>query len=157
MSEYMQQELLFAAKTFLAGVFMAALYDLLRIFRNIAAHSPLLTGLEDILYWCASGIYLFYVIYQGNDGIIRIYALFSIGLGALLYHAGPSMILVKYISAFLRKIGNLLGILGKPIGMCRKRFNFWLDRVKISLHEQKSIQKIRKRKNEKKKEKKSSE
>ena len=78
-------------------------------------------------------------------------------LGALLYHAGPSMILVKYISAFLRKIGNLLGILGKPIGMCRKRLKFWLDRVKISLHEQKSIQKIRKRKNEKKKEKKSSE
>lgn len=154
MSGYMQQELLFAAKTFLAGVFMAALYDLLRIFRNIAAHSPLLTGVEDILYWCASGIYLFYVIYQGNDGVIRIYALFSIGLGAFLYHTGPSTVMVKYSSAFLRKIGKLLGILGKPIGMCRKRLKFWLDRVKISLHEQKSIQKIRKRKNEKKKEKK---
>ena len=146
----MQGELLLAADAFLAGVFLAACYDILRIFRNIADHSSFWVGMEDILYWCASGIYLFYVIYQGNDGIIRIYALFSIGLGALLYHAGPSMILVKYISAILRKIGRFLGIIGRPIRICRKRLKFWLGRVKIALYEQKPIQRIRKRWNEKK-------
>ena len=59
MSSYMRGELLLAADAFLAGVFLAVCYDILRIFRNIADHSPLWVGIEDILYWCASGIYLF--------------------------------------------------------------------------------------------------
>ena len=117
-----------AADAFLAGVFLAVCYDVLRIFRNIADHSTFWIGAEDILYWCASG--------------------------ALLYHAGPSMILVKYISAILRKIGSFLEFIGRPIRICRKRLKFWIDRVKISLCKQKSIQRIRKRWNEKYKKKK---
>ena len=75
--------------------------------------------------------------------MIRIYVLLFTGLGALLYHAGPSMILVKYISAILRKIGRFLGIIGRPIRICRKRLKFWLVRVKIALYERKPIQRIR--------------
>ena len=135
----MHGELLLAADAFLAGVFLAVCYDILRIFRNIADHSSFWIGIEDILYWCVSGIYLFNLIYRENDGMIRIYVLLFTGLGALLYHAGPSMILVKYISAILRKIGRFLGIMGTP---------------KIALYEQKPIQRIRKRWNEKSKEKK---
>ena len=97
---------------------------------------------------------MFNLIYRENDGMIRIYVLLFTGLGALLYHAGPSMILVKYISAILRKIGRFLGIMGTPIRICRKRLKFWLVRVKIALYEQKPIQRIRKRWNEKSKEKK---
>ena len=154
MSSYMRGELLLAADAFLAGVFLAVCYDILRIFRNIADHSSFWVGIEDILYWCASGIYLFNLIYRENDGMIRIYVLLFAGLGALLYHAGPSMILVKYISAILRKIGRFLGIMGTPIRICRKRLKFWLVRVKIALYERKPIQRIRKRWNEKSKEKK---
>ena len=143
-----------AAYAFLAGVFLAVCYDVLRIFRNIADHSTFWIGAEDILYWCASGIYLFELIYQENDGMIRLYVLFFTGAGALLYHAGPSMILVKYISAILMKIGSFLGILGWPIRICRKRLKSWFIRVKISLCKQKSIQRIRKRWNEKYKKKK---
>ena len=83
----MQGELLLAADAFLAGVFLAACYDILRIFRNIADHSSFWVGMEDILYWCASGIYLFNLIYRENDGMIRFYVLLFTGLGALLYHA----------------------------------------------------------------------
>ena len=87
--------------------------------------------------------------------MIRLYVLFFSGAGALLYHAGPSMILVKYISAILRKIGSFLEFIGRPrpIDM-QKRLKFWIDRVKISLCKQKSIQRIRKRWNEKYKKKK---
>lgn len=72
----MHEELLMAADAFLAGVFLAVCYDILRIFRNIAEHSSFWIGIEDILYWCASGIYLFELIYQENDGMIRLYVLF---------------------------------------------------------------------------------
>ena len=50
--------------------------------------------------------------------------------------------------------GEFLGIMGTPIRICRKRLKFWLVRVKIALYEQKPIQRIRKRWNEKSKEKK---
>ena len=143
-----------AADAFLAGVFLAVCYDVLRIFRTIAEHRTFRLGADDILDWGAAGIYLFELMYPENDGMIRLYVLFFSGAGALLYHAGPSMILVKYISAILRKIGSFLEFIGRPIRICRKRLKFWIDRVKISLCKQKSIQRIRKRWNEKYKKKK---
>ena len=153
----MHRELLFFCRTFLAGVGLAVCYDALRIFRNLVKHSPLLAGIEDILYGCGAGLYLFSVIYIENDGEIRVYVLLAACLGILLYHIGPSGILVKYLTLFLGKTAKVLGIFGKPLGKWRKRLKFWLIRVKIFLCEQKSIQQIRKRENEEKKKKKSAE
>lgn len=151
----MHQELLFFCRTFLAGVCLASCYDILRIFRNIVTHGSVLSGIEDILYGCASGLFLFSVIYMENDGEIRGYALLAACLGVFLYHKGPSGILVKYLTAFLKKAEGVLGILGKPLQKWRKRLKFWLIRVKLFLCEQKSIQQNRKRENEEKKEEKS--
>lgn len=123
----MQQELLFFSRTFLAGTCLAVCYDLLWIFRRIVKHSSFFIGMEDILYGCAAGFFLFSVIYQENDGIIRAYALFAVFSGVLLYQ------------------------------MCRKRLKFWLIRCKIFLGKQEFMQRIRKRENEKKKKKKSAE
>lgn len=150
----MQQELLFFCRTFLAGVLLAAAYDILRIFRNVISHNDFFVSLEDLLYWCVAGVFLFSVIYLENDGIIRVYALAGICLGALIYNWGLSGFLVKYLSAFLSKIKCLLKIPLKPLHYIRKRLKFWLSGVKISLSKQKSIRKVRKNQNEKKKEKK---
>lgn len=155
MSQYMHQELFFFCRSFLAGILLAAVYDIFRIFRNVLSHSSFFINLEDLLYWCSAGLFLFSVIYTQNDGVIRVYALAGISLGALLYHAGPSSIFVKYLSAFLSGLKVLLKIPLKPFNRGRKRLKFWLTRVKISLYEQKSIQKIRKSKNAKKKKEKS--
>lgn len=153
----MHQELLFFCRTFLAGVCLAVCYDFLRILRRLVSHSAFFTGIQDILYWCFAGFYLFSVIYAENDGIIRVYALLAICLGAFVYHIGPSGILVKYTSLILKKLMGILVIFGKPIRKWRKRLKFHLVRVKISLCQQKSIQRIRKRDYEKKKKKKSAE
>ncbi len=150
----MQQELLLFCRTFLAGVCLAVCYDLLRILRNTAAHSTFLIGLQDILYWCAAGLFLFSVIYRENDGVIRIYVLLGTFLGAFVYHAGPSVILVKYLSAFLKQTVRCLGILGKPLKLWRKRLKFYLTGVKIALYKRKPTQRVRKQKNEEKKKKK---
>lgn len=150
----MQQELLLFCRTFLAGVCLAVCYDMLRILRNTAAHSTFLIGVQDVFYWCAAGFFLFSVIYRENDGVIRIYALLGTILGAFVYHAGPSVILVKYLSAFLKQTVRYLGILGKPLKIWRKRLKFYLTGVKIALYQQKPIQRVRKQKNEEKKKKK---
>ena len=106
------------------------------------------------IYSVFSGMSYPTVIYLENDGIIRVYALAGICLGALIYHWGLSGFLVKYLSAFLSKIKCLLKIPLKPLYYLRKRLKFWLSGVKISLSKQKSIRKVRKNQNEKKKEKK---
>lgn len=147
----MHRELLFFGRTFLAGVCLAAGYDILRIFRNIVPHNPFFSGAEDILYGCASGLFLFSVIYVGNDGEIRGYALLASCLGIVLYHWGPSGILVRGLTAFFEKTGKIVGILGKPLEKWRKRLKFSGIRVKIFLYEHRSIQRNRKRKNEEKK------
>lgn len=127
----MHQEVVFFCHTFLTGVFLAFCYDILRIFRNLVTHHPFVTGMEDIVYWCFTGFFLFSVLYKENDGVIRIYALFSMSLGAWLYHTGPGEWLV--------------GFLVKPIRKWRKRLKFFRDRVRIILCEQKSARTIRKR------------
>lgn len=150
----MQKELLFFGRTFLAGVCLAACYDILRIFRNVVMHSPLFIGIEDILFGCAAGLFLFSVIYMGNDGIIRIYALCAVIAGIFLYHEGPGTILVKYVTILLKQTGKWLRIFGKPLRKWRKRLKNYRDRVKIFLYKQKSISKNGKRENEEKRKKK---
>lgn len=150
----MQQELLLFCRTFLAGATLALSYDLLLIFRNTVPHSSFLTGIEDLIYWCGAGLFLFSVLYLENNGVIRLYALLGTILGAFVFQLGPGRILVKYLSAFFRKIQRYLGILGGPMKKWRKRLKFYFAGVKISLYEQKPIQRSRKRENEKKKEKK---
>lgn len=67
----MQQELAFFCRAFLSGVILTVSYDILRIFRNVKVHNVVLTGIEDFLYWCMAGIFLFSMIYGENDGVIQ--------------------------------------------------------------------------------------
>lgn len=146
----MQQELLLFGRTFLAGACLAACYDILRILRGVAAHNAVWTGIEDILFGCASGLFLFSVIYRGNDGVIRIYVLAAVSFGIFLYHVCLSGFFVKYGVLILKKAGKILGIFGKPVRKWRKRLKLSRDRVNILVYKRKSILKDRKRENEKK-------
>lgn len=117
----MQQELAFFCRAFLSGVILTVSYDILRIFRNVKVHNVVLTGIEDFLYWCMAGIFLFSMIYGENDGVIRVYTLCSAGLGALVYYKGISSLMVKGSTWVLKKLGKLLALPVKPIRKWRKR------------------------------------
>lgn len=150
----MQDELLFFCRAFWSGACLAAGYELLLVFRNLVSHSSFFTGVEDIVYWCVVSLYLFRMIYQGNDGVIRSYVLLSVCLGAFAFHIGPGKALAGFLTRICREIFRFLGLAAKPLGKWRKRLKFIEDRVKISLYEQKAMQKIRKWKYEEKKKKK---
>lgn len=147
----MQEELLFFCRAFWSGVCLAAGYELLLVFRKLVSHRSFLIGMEDIVYWCCVALYLFRMIYQGNDGVIRSYVLLSVCLGAFVFHIGPGRVLAEFLTRIFREIFRFLRLAAKPLGKWRKRLKFLWDRVKISLYEQKAMQKIRKWKNEEKK------
>ncbi len=76
----------------IAGLAIGVLYDVLTLLR-CPFRSVLVDALFDALFYllalCVSALALLYL----HDGRIRLYALFSIGLGAYLYLRLPSQLL----------------------------------------------------------------
>ena len=68
-----------------AGVVIAFLYDLLRISRRIVSVSDSVVGGEDILFFIASAIILFYAAFKKNGGEVRLQGFLGGALGAFAY------------------------------------------------------------------------
>ena len=77
---------------------IAVCYDMLRISRRIMKKSDLLVGLEDFFFWVVTGIVVFSMIFQCNDGVIRGYIFLALLIGAWLYN--KSVIFVEDIELF---------------------------------------------------------
>ncbi len=119
---------------FLLGIFLMLVYDLLRIIRIVLPHRSILTGMEDIIYWLAVSGAVFVMLYRGNDGIIRWYAVAAIIMAMVLFNLCISRFLVPVIGRLLRVPIDFLGKVLKSIG----------KKVKIIF---KSIKKRRKKRN----------
>ena len=86
MSSGISRELQFFGLAVLRGVFILVLYDLLRIFRRVLPHGVWAIALEDVLYWIATALLIFQLLYRENDGAVRGYALLAVASGMVLYH-----------------------------------------------------------------------
>ena len=112
-NEVISQEAVFLGISILAGAGLACLYDILRIFRRVAAHGNLWIGLEDFIYWVICTGVVFVMLYRENDGMARGYAFGGVMLGMLLYHLLLSRFLVG-IHVFV--IQKILGAVKKIAG-----------------------------------------
>jgi spore cortex biosynthesis protein YabQ len=68
-----------------AGVLLAFLYDLFRLKRRIMKTTPMMTHVEDVLYWICSAIILFLSSYILSSGETRLYFYLGAFTGGLLY------------------------------------------------------------------------
>lgn len=94
------QQLEYVLASFAAGAIVVFLYDLLLIFREIMWHSRFLIAVEDILFWIAAGVTVFFVvIYSINEGAVRGYAVFGMAVGMYAGH----MIVGRRILRLARK------------------------------------------------------
>lgn len=94
----------FFLASLLLGAILLFLYDCIVIWRKILRHHPIFIALEDILYWGASGVTAFLLMYQMNYGILRGFAIIGIALGMLLYYN----IISKRVLAIANSILNWL-------------------------------------------------
>lgn len=106
------EELAILCCFFLAGVFLAACYDVLRIFRGIIPHGPFLTNLEDLVYWIYVAVVVFVELYDKNDGRLRGYVFGGLLAGMILYACSFGRICTPRIIYFLRRV---LGVLLGPV------------------------------------------
>ncbi len=64
-------DMMFFTAAFISGVAIAFLYDLIRISRRIVPVSTSALGVQDILFFAAAAIILFYTAYAKNQGELR--------------------------------------------------------------------------------------
>lgn len=96
-----------------SGMILSALYDVIRIFRNVIKHRRIWISIEDFIFWNFVGIFLYIMIFYSNNGILRWFIIGSAFLGAIIYHRGIGRFVVKYISIIINTVINIL--LKKPI------------------------------------------
>ena len=64
-----------------SGICITIVYDCLRIFRRVKKHSTGFVALEDLVFWFAAAAFLFYMLYETNNGIIRWFSIVGAGVG----------------------------------------------------------------------------
>lgn len=118
MSPQIVEETLFLYHSVLLGVFVAVIYDIIRILRRVVKHNRFFISLEDILYWVFCAFEVFYLLYRESSGVLRWFSVLGIALGMFLYLISISRFVVGFASEFIRKvlhiIGKVLGILFLP-------------------------------------------
>ena len=79
MSPGILKELHFFGLAVLRGMFILALYDVIRIVRRVAPHGVWTVAAEDLCYWVGTALLIFQLLYRENDGALRGYALLAVG------------------------------------------------------------------------------
>lgn len=125
MSQNIINEATFFLHSFLMGAVITFVYDGFLILRRLVRHSLLLISLEDMIFWIACAIGVFYMLYEENNGILRWFAVFGATLGMIAYKKTVSPVVIKVISAVLERIFHalfcMLRFLLKPVCFLGKK------------------------------------
>lgn len=108
MSSQIVEETLFLYHAVLLGVFVAVIYDIIRIFRRVVGHNRFFISLEDILYWVFCAWEVFYLLYKESSGVLRWFAILGIALGMFLYLISVSRFVVRFVSDIINKILHIM-------------------------------------------------
>ena len=97
-------ENVFLLHSFLLGVGITFLYDILRILRRVFAHSTSMVSLEDLAFWiyCAGKVFL--LMFHESNGNLRWIAVLGALAGMYLYHRTISPFFVKYVALGLNTL-----------------------------------------------------
>lgn len=104
MSSVIIEEMRVAVTAFFSGMLITLVYDGLRIFRRGVFHGNFWIGVEDFFFWLWTAFWIFSVLYRENDGELRLYTMFFMGLGMILYHRTVSEPLVRIGGKLLRRV-----------------------------------------------------
>lgn len=86
------KEIIVFAVAVCSGANVRLAYRCLSCFREIVKHSLLIMGIEDLIFWIGTALYIFVQIYQTSSGSIRWYFVLGVVSGAVL------------MTVFIRKI-----------------------------------------------------
>lgn len=109
MSPQIVEETLFLYHSVLLGIFVAVIYDLLRVLRRVIKHNRFFISLEDIVYWIFCALRVFYLLYRESSGVLRWFSILGIALGMFLYLISISRFVVTFLSEAIKKCLHIVG------------------------------------------------
>ena len=98
-----EKELFIFLQAILAGNMIYLAYSVIRVIRRLWKHNLFFVSLEDLLFWIATGIYLFIKMYQTSDGSIRWYFVIGVMLGGFGTHFLFTQVSKKYLAKRKKK------------------------------------------------------
>lgn len=117
-------EVSFLFHSFLMGISITVIYDVLRILRRVILHSLWVVSLEDLLYWIGCSVWIFRMLCRENNGILRWFAVAGAMAGMFLYKKTLGNIFVQYfsllISYLLHLVEKLFFLILRPLALVLK-------------------------------------
>jgi spore cortex biosynthesis protein YabQ len=104
----MTEQVKFFAWVTVLGMSAGFLYDFFRILRRTFKHPDALTQVEDLVYWLAATVFIFYFILHSNNGEIRWYAIFGVFAGMGLYLMTISKLIMKISTIIIDVLKKVL-------------------------------------------------
>ena len=125
MSQNIIGEVTFLLHSILLGIIITSAYDVFLILRRLFRHNALLISLEDMIFWMACAIGVFYMLYEENNGILRWFAVFGAMIGMIVYKKTVSSMIVNVMSTIIdhvfKVLFNILRFLFRPICFVEKK------------------------------------
>jgi spore cortex biosynthesis protein YabQ len=119
MSGQIINEGIFLLYCLLSGICITIVYDCLRIFRRVRHHGTAWIAIEDLFFWLVTAIFLFYVLYKTNNGVIRWFSIAGVGIGMLIYKYTIGEHLVEFMSTIIKRaqhlVSKVLTVLFRPV------------------------------------------
>ena len=92
----------------LSGVFIAVIYDLLRVSRKAVHTKDIIINLEDILFIIMAGVVLFMTAHFKNNGELRWHGILGTAAGYLLYKLLFGDIVLNVLTQLLKILKKIL-------------------------------------------------
>lgn len=139
----------------LNGVIIGLLYDVFRILRKTFKTNNFVTYIEDILFWILTGIIIIFFMYNFSDGSLRIFMIFGLIIGILIYIITFSKIIINFSMIVINGLKKIICVLLVPIKiflkLLLKVINFLKLKVKLIMLKLKNyVVKIKNTKKQKK-------
>lgn len=131
MSQDIINEMYFLGGSVFMGIVITFVYDFILIGRQVVRHSLFAISLEDLVFWLACAVSVFYMLYEENNGVLRWFAVAAAAVGMLLYKRIIGKKFVRIISAILLKE---IHILRKMAGFLFRPFKWLMKRIKAFFH-----------------------
>lgn len=104
MSQDIIQEVSFFLHSTIMGIVITFVYDWFLILRKLIKHNTLWISFEDLLFWLACGIGVFYMLYRENNGVLRWFTVIGAVIGMACYKLLIGKKFVHIMSTCIYKI-----------------------------------------------------
>lgn len=127
------------------GIGYCIFYDIFRSLRKVKKHSAIVVFLEDIIYFSIIGIVTFLLQLAFSAGEIRLYLLFGILLGFIVWNFTVSKFLIMILVFLIKYIMKTFKVAYIFLDKIFKQLSAFID--KIGLKIKKNLKKSPKTKN----------